>query len=74
MKQAEDNRTMELPGLVEQWAPTPAKHRYMFYVRTTNGNVTEWRGLSRTKALQMYRYTEQSQPSNVTAFGWEEIK
>ena len=72
MKQPDDKFTQELPGLVEQWAPTPAKHRFMFYVRTTDGNTTEWRGLSKTKAVQMYRYTEQSQPSNVTAYGWEE--
>lgn len=74
MKQRDDKYTMEIPELVEQYAPTPAKHSYMFYIITTDGNFVEWRGLSKAKALQMYRYTEQSNPVNVKSYGWEQTK
>ena len=66
MKQPEDNKTMDM-------FPTPAaKPRYRFYVKAHDGLTTEWTGLSKAKALQMYRYTDAHQPSNVIAYGWEE--
>lgn len=51
---------------------------YRFYIVVRDGaggdNETEWRGLTRKQARDMYAYTAAHQPSNVTAFGWEEIK
>jgi predicted mannosyl-3-phosphoglycerate phosphatase (HAD superfamily) len=47
------------------------KFKYRFYIRTNDGATTEWTGLTRKRARDMHAYTEQSQPSNVTAFGWE---
>jgi hypothetical protein len=67
MKQAEDTFTADMFG-----TPTPSKYRFRFYIRTTDGNETEWRGLTAKRAKDMYAYTQQSQPSNVTGFGWEE--
>lgn len=79
MKQAEDKYTMDLLGdsLTTQGVSsihTPSKFRFRFYIRTTDGNETEWRGLTAKRAKDMYAYTTQSQPSNVTAFGWEEVQ
>jgi hypothetical protein len=53
---------------------TPSKYRFRFYVTTREGATTEWTGLTAKRAKDMYAYTSQSQPSNVTAFGWEELK
>jgi hypothetical protein len=80
MKQAEDLFTQELPelgnSLTTQGATTPApsKYRFRFYVTTREGATTEWTGLTAKRAKDMYAYTSQSQPSNVTSFGWEELK
>ena len=52
----------------------PNKFRFRFYVTTREGATTEWTGLTAKRAKDMYAYTSQSQPSNVTAFGWEEMK
>jgi hypothetical protein len=75
MKQAEDKYTMDLLGESLTTQDTqPSKFRFRFYVRTTDGATTEWTGLTAKRAKDMYAYTSQSQPSNVTAFGWEELK
>jgi hypothetical protein len=77
MKQAIDTFTRELPGLgdsLTQGATTPSKHCFSFYIRTASGATTEWTGLTAKRAKDMYAYTQQSQPSNVTAFGWKEEK
>jgi hypothetical protein len=74
MKQPQDKFTQELPELIEHWAPAPASRRYRFHIETMDGHEVEWRGLSKTKAIQMYRCTHQTQPSNVKSFGWEEMK
>ena len=47
---------------------------YRFYVRTADGTETEWCGLTRKQARDMYAYTSAHQPSNITAFGCEETK
>lgn len=69
MKQACDTSTIDM-------FPTPpvGKYNFRFYVTTREGATTEWTGLTKTRARQMHAYTSQSQPSNVTAFGWEECK
>tara|TARA_R110000868_G_scaffold52064_1_gene164734 strand:+ start:157 stop:387 length:231 start_codon:yes stop_codon:yes gene_type:complete len=76
MKQAEDLFTQELPELGNPLTThhTPSKFRYRFYITTREGATTEWTGLTAKRAKDMYAYTSQSQPSNVTAFGWEESK
>ena len=78
MKQAIDNKTTDMwAGLsntdeLSTAESTPTKRFvYEFYTRTTNGDETRWTGLTKTKAQQMHAYTSQSQPSNITAFGWE---
>lgn len=52
--------------------------KYLFYIRVLNGaggeEETEWRGLTYKQARDMYAYTDAHQPSNVTGYGWEEIK
>lgn len=73
MKQADDTATRDMynPELGNTLT-NQSKFRFRFYIRTTDGNETEWRGLTAKRAKDMYAYTTQSQPSNVTAFGWEE--
>lgn len=67
MKQPEDNATIDM------FESAPSKYRFRFYVTTREGVTTEWTGLTAKRAKDMYAYTSQSQPSNVTAFGWEEV-
>jgi hypothetical protein len=55
-------------------APAPSKYRFRFFLGLTDGTEIEWTGLTAKRAKDMYAYTSQSQPSNVTAFGWEECK
>lgn len=68
MKQKEDDKTIDMWG-----EGKPSKGAYMFYIRTATAQ-TEWTGLTKKQARGMYAYTDKHQPSNVTAFGWEEIK
>jgi hypothetical protein len=88
MKQAEDLFTQELPELGDSLTGTPvakplenvttqhtpSKYRFRFYITTRDGATTEWTGLTAKRAKDMYAYTAQSQPSNVTGYGWEELK
>ena len=84
MKQAADTFTRDLYESFDTTAPevrdsltthhTPSKFRFRFYITTREGATTEWTGLTAKRAKDMYAYTSQSQPSNVTAFGWEETK
>lgn len=84
MKQAIDDRTFELdlgdtvctntsvtPTTTTK--PTPTKPTYRFYVRTATAQ-TEWCGLTKKQARDMYAYTDAHQPSNVIRYGWEEVK
>jgi hypothetical protein len=48
--------------------------RFLFFIETQDGKKVEWRDLTKTKARQMYSYTDKSQPSNVARYGWEEVK
>ena len=80
MKQDCDNMTLELPEmgttlgnpLTTHHVPTPLKTYYRFYVKAHDGLTTEWCGLTKKQARDMYAYTDAHQPSNVIAFGWEE--
>jgi hypothetical protein len=49
-------------------------NRYTFYIRTADGETTEWTGLSHKRARDMHAYTSAHQPSNVTSHGWFEEK
>jgi hypothetical protein len=68
MKQREDNQTADMFGNI------PDITVYMFYVETVDGECIEWRGLTLTKAKQMYAYTNACNPSNVVRSGWEALK
>ena len=53
--------------------------KYLFYIETRDAltdqqEYIEWRGLTYKQARDMYAYTDAHQPSNVTGYGWEEIK
>jgi hypothetical protein len=79
MKQDIDTYTLELPGLGDSLTThmesiAAYKFKYRFYITTRDGATTEWTGLTKKRAHDMHAYTEQSQPSNVTAFGWELLK
>lgn len=68
MKQPEDTLTVDM-------FPTPTtKAHYRFYVKSHDGLTTEWCGLTRKQARDMYAYTNAHQPSNVIAYGWEGTK
>lgn len=73
MKQPEDTRTLELP-MLDPAALTPTSSKDVevceFHIITSNGEIVQWKPLTRTKARQMYNYTEKHQPPNVQAFGW----
>ena len=73
MKQAADVFTQELPDMDTEQTTT-SKFRFSFHIRTLDGATTEWTGLTAKRAKDMYAYTQQSQPSNVASFGWEEMK
>lgn len=76
-----DNQTtqkgteMNVMQMVEALNSPPLKTTYYrFYVKAHDGLTTEWTGLSRKQARDMYAYTDAHQPSNVVAYGWEESK
>ena len=78
MKQTEDTKTIDMYNpelgnpLTTHHVPTPLKTYYRFYVKSHDGLTTEWCGLSRKQARDMYAFTNAHQPSNVIAYGWEE--
>jgi hypothetical protein len=79
MKQIEDQLTMELPEMGEvitrdNSLPINTKTYFRFYVKGHDGLTTEWCGLTRKQARDMYAYTDAHQPSNVVAYGWEEVQ
>lgn len=77
MKQADDLFTIDMhdPELGTSLTPTNnTKTYYRFYVKAHDGLTTEWCGLTRKQARDMYAFTNAHQPSNVIAFGWEEMK
>lgn len=75
MKQAEDTFTIDMHGDTQVITPDNSKPtRFRFYVKSHDGLTTEWTGLSKKQARDMYAYTDAHQPSNVIAYGWEECK
>lgn len=74
MKQAIDTFTTDMYdsdtiALVRD-SLTTNRFNYRFHIRTVDGAVIEWTGLTAKRAKDMNAYTEQSQPSNVASFGW----
>lgn len=45
---------------------------YRFYVHLRDGTEVEWRGLTRKQARDMYAFTRNRTPDNVSGYGWEE--
>lgn len=77
MKQTEDIFTIDMHGevITPDNSLTPkTKVYHRFYVKSHDGLTTEWTGLSKKQARDMYAYTDAHQPSNVIAYGWEECK
>ena len=48
--------------------------KYVFYIILDTGEEVRWPGLTLTQARNMYKWTEDRLPRNVTTFGWEEMK
>lgn len=74
MKQAIDTFTVDMYSDTTtevRESLTTDRFKYSFHIRTLDGAVTEWTGLTKKRARDMHAYTEQSQPSNVASFGWE---
>jgi hypothetical protein len=79
MKQTEDTYTPDMYGTEQVITPDNSTTRnvktyHRFYVKSHDGLTTEWTGLSKKQARDMYAYTDAHQPSNVIAYGWEECK
>lgn len=75
MKQDCDNQTIDMYGdEVRDSLTTHHKTSFRFYVKAHDGLTTEWTGLTRKQARDMYSYTDKHQPSNVIAYGWEEVQ
>jgi hypothetical protein len=75
MRDKTDTSTMEIPWLDDLKAGLTAnKYGFAFHITTTSGETIEWTGLTSKRAKDMFNATEQAQPTNITGFGWEEIK
>lgn len=47
--------------------------RYVFFVCHNNGSEIRWPGLTLTQARNMYKWTSDASPLDVSGFGWEEM-
>lgn len=82
MKQAEDTKTVDMfdntttPTTLPTMTTRPNPKTFTFHIRTRSADgkvyTTAWHGLTRTKARNMYAYTQNHQPSNVVGYGWAE--
>ena len=67
MKQLEDKLTIEM------FEPPESKgERCRFWIEVSGVEI-EWRPLTKTQAVRMYKCTERNTPDNVTRYGWEVI-
>jgi len=48
--------------------------KYVFYIILDTGEEVRWPGLTLTQARNMYKWTKDRLPRNVSTFGWEEMK
>jgi hypothetical protein len=71
MKQAEDNKTIDMFGVPE------GKPTYRFYIETDDGVCIAWSHLTMREAKAMYKLMDKYNPLqsnvNVTRSGWEEV-
>ena len=67
MKQPEDKLTIEMYDI-----PEPKGERCVFWLEVGDHRL-EWRPLTKTQAVRMYKCTERNTPDNVTRYGWEVI-
>lgn len=70
MKQPDDKFTVDMFPV----PTTPSRYRFYIVIADDNGgeHSTEWRGLTKKQARDMYAYTNAHQPWNVIRCGWEE--
>jgi hypothetical protein len=47
---------------------------YRFWLETNEGQLIEWRRLTRAQAMSMCRATQTYTPDNVKRYGWEETE
>lgn len=47
---------------------------YRFWLETIDGQLIEWRRLTRAQAKGMHHVTQTYTPDNVKRFGWEETE
>lgn len=46
--------------------------KYEFWIETEDKQEVRWSNLTKVKAGNMYRWTEQNLPLNVVSYGWKE--
>lgn len=47
--------------------------KYVFFI-LLEGEELRWPGLTLTQARSMYKWTRDSEPQGMLAYGWEEMK
>ena len=70
MKQPEDTKTIDFIGGAGDTPQTAERCRFWLEV---GDHYLEWRPLTKTQAVRMYKCTERNTPDNVTRYGWEVI-
>jgi hypothetical protein len=48
--------------------------KYVFFIRLEGDKELRWPGLTLTQARNMYKWTRDSEPQGMLAYGWEEMK
>lgn len=72
MKQPEDNKTIDMIGGALDSTTPKVVERCRFWVEVGDHHI-EWRPLTKTQAVRMYKCTERNLPDNVSRYGWEVI-
>ena len=70
MKQPEDNKTIDFIGGGGDTPKVVETLACRFWIEVGDAEV-EWRPLTKTQAVRMYKCTERNLPDNVSRFGWE---
>lgn len=47
--------------------------KYVFYIILDTGEEIRWHGLTLTQVKNMYKWTDDNLPYNVSTYGWEEM-
>jgi hypothetical protein len=48
--------------------------RYVFYIILASGEEVRWPGLTLTQARNMYKWTRDAAPLDLSTYGWEEMQ